>query len=202
MNALANLISTAARQFGAREAVVGADRTLTFAGVDAESNRLASYLARERGLAKGERVAILLDNCPEFVVADFALIKAGLIRVPVNPRYAAPEIEFILRHSGAAALITSASFEPAIAPLRDRCRPAVRHRCRPCARSVVAARVDRMARSARCGFAGCVRRRHRRRRRLHDRIHIRHDRPAEGRADDASARAGRTSATATRTRCS
>ena len=56
--------------------MVGAERSLTFAEVDAESNRLASYLARQRGLGKGERVAILLNNCPEFVVADFALIKA------------------------------------------------------------------------------------------------------------------------------
>ena len=118
MNALASLIFTAARQFAAREAVISAERSLTFAEVDAESNRLASYLARRHSLEKGERVAILLANCPEFVVADFALIKAGLIRVPINPRYTGPEIEYILRHSGAAALITSASFMPAIAPLR------------------------------------------------------------------------------------
>ena len=119
MNALASLISTAARQFAARIALIGDERSLTFAEADAESNRLASYLARDQSLVKGERVAILLANCPEFVIADFALIKAGLIRVPVNPRYAAPEIEFILRHSGAAVLITSAAFAAEIAPLRE-----------------------------------------------------------------------------------
>jgi len=110
MNALAELIARGGRQNGPRDAVVGATRTLSFRDVDAESNRLASFLSRELGLKKGERVAIMLANCPEFVVADFALIKAGLVRVPVNPRYAGPEVEFILNHSGAAALLTSDAF--------------------------------------------------------------------------------------------
>jgi acyl-CoA synthetase (AMP-forming)/AMP-acid ligase II len=62
----------------------------------------------------------MLPNCPEFVVADFALIKAGLIRVPVNPRYVAREIEFILVHSGAAALVTSSEFAGVMAEMRGR----------------------------------------------------------------------------------
>src|SRR5947209_3919851 len=117
MNALAELVARAGRQFGGREAVIGAERSLSFREVDAESNRLASYLSRTLRLDKGERVAILLANCPEFVVADFALIKAGLIRVPVNPRYTGPEIEFILDHSGAAALVTSAAFAGVVATI-------------------------------------------------------------------------------------
>jgi acyl-CoA synthetase (AMP-forming)/AMP-acid ligase II len=125
MNSLADLVSNAGRHHAGRTALVGDARSLTFAEVDAESNRLASYLATILGLSKGERVAILLPNCPEFVIADFALIKAALIRVPVNPRYTAPEIEFILAHSGAAALVTSTSFFAAVDLLRGRL-PALR----------------------------------------------------------------------------
>lgn len=124
-NALAELLSRAGHQFARREAVVGEQRSMTFAEVEADSNRLASYLSLALRLKKGERVAILLPNCPEFVVADFALMKAGLIRVPVNPRYTAHEIEFIMNHSAAAALVTSAAFasvveeiRPALASLR------------------------------------------------------------------------------------
>src|SRR5262245_21962284 len=120
MNELAELISRAGRRFAAREALVGGARSLSFAAVEAESNRLASALARWLGIAKGERVAILLANCPEFVVTDFALIKAGLVRVPVNPRYVAPEIEFILSHSGAAVLVTSSAFAGIIAQILPR----------------------------------------------------------------------------------
>src|SRR3984893_8851319 len=117
-NALAELISRAGREFARREAVVGEQRSMTFAEVEADSNRLASYLSVSLSLKKGERVAILLPNCPEFVVADFALIKAGLIRVPVNPRYTAREIEFIMSHSAAAALVTSAAFASVVGEIR------------------------------------------------------------------------------------
>jgi acyl-CoA synthetase (AMP-forming)/AMP-acid ligase II len=117
-NALAELLTRAGQQFARREAVVSGDRSMTFAEVEADSNRLASYLSVAAGLKKGERVAILLPNCPEFVVADFALIKAGLIRVPVNPRYTAHEIEFIMSHSAAAVLVTSAAFAGVVAEIR------------------------------------------------------------------------------------
>jgi acyl-CoA synthetase (AMP-forming)/AMP-acid ligase II len=120
MNALAELISRAGREFAEHEALVGEARSLSFAAVEAESNRLASALAGRLGVAKGERVAVLLANCPEFVVTDFALIKAGLVRVPVNPRYVAPEIEFILSHSGASVLVTSSAFAAVVAQIRPR----------------------------------------------------------------------------------
>ena len=120
MNALAELISRAGREFAGREALAGEARSLSFAAVEADSNRLASALSARLSVAKGDRVAIMLANCPEFVVADFALIKAGLVRVPVNPRYVAPEIEFILSHSGAAALVTSSAFAGVVAQILPR----------------------------------------------------------------------------------
>ena len=115
MNALAHLIARAGLQFADRVAVIGEDRALRFADVEADSNRLASALCGALGIDKGERVAILLSNCPEFIVSDFALIKAALIRVQINPRYTAREIEFILRHSGAAVLVTSSAFAGVVA---------------------------------------------------------------------------------------
>jgi long-chain acyl-CoA synthetase len=120
MNRLADLISQAGAQFAAREALADPRTRMTFAEAEADSNRLASALVRAFGLSKGERIAILLPNCIEFVLTDFALIKAGLIRVPVNPRYTAAEIEFILDHSGAAALVTCASFAESLAHIRGR----------------------------------------------------------------------------------
>ena len=117
MNTLADLISRAGRDFAEREAIVGEQGSMSFAEVEAESNRLASALARSLALTKGERVAVLLPNCPEFVIADFALIKAGLIRVPVNPRFVAPEVEFILSHSAAPLLITSSAFADVVAQI-------------------------------------------------------------------------------------
>jgi long-chain acyl-CoA synthetase len=126
MNVLAELISRAGYQFAPREALSGDRSTMTFAEVEADSNRLASALARELGVTRGERVAILLANCPEFVVADFALMKAGLIRVPINPRYTAGEITFILKHSAATVLITGPGFEAVVPEIR-RATSSLRH---------------------------------------------------------------------------
>ena len=110
MNVLADLLGRAGAQFAERTALVGERRSLRFAEVEAESNRLASAFLAHLGFARGDRVAILLANCPEFAITDFALIKGGLVRVPVNPRYTASEIEYILAHSGAVALVTSNAF--------------------------------------------------------------------------------------------
>lgn len=115
MNALAELISRAGCQFAEREALIDGSRALSFSQVEADTNRLASALSHGVGLTKGVRVAILLPNCAEFVLTDFALIKAGLIRVPVNPRFIGAEIEFILSHSGAAALITCEAYASTLA---------------------------------------------------------------------------------------
>ena len=120
MNVLAELISRAGRQYSGHTALVGEHRTLTFVDVEAESNRLASALASKLEVARGERVAILLANVPEFVVTDFALIKAGLLRVQINPRYTASEVEFIVNHSGASVLVTSAAFADIVLRVRER----------------------------------------------------------------------------------
>ncbi len=92
---------------------------LSFGDVEDASNRLASAFLGPLGLSKGDRVAILLPNCPEYIVTDFALLKAGLVRVPINPRLVGPEVAYILDHSGAAALITAPDFADLVAKVRD-----------------------------------------------------------------------------------
>ena len=55
------------------------------------------------GVRKGDRVAIMLPNCPQFVVAYCATLRVGGVAVPFNPLYSAREIEYQLRDSGARA---------------------------------------------------------------------------------------------------
>lgn len=125
MNKLAMLITQASAYNAGRTALIAGDRRLTFAEVEDESNRLAAaFLAL--GLQKGDRVAILLPNSPEFVCADFALIKAGLVRIPLNPRLAPPEIEYIIQDSGAAVVLFGTEFNAIFTAMKDRL-PDVRH---------------------------------------------------------------------------
>ena len=78
--------------------------TISYGQMAERAASLAGGLA-ERGVARGEVVALLAYNCPEFVETVFAANYLGAIAMPVNWRLAAPEVRFILEHSGARALV-------------------------------------------------------------------------------------------------
>lgn len=83
------------------------DTELSYGAVDAASGRLAAGLLAS-GLVPGEKVAVQLPNLPQFVIAYFGIVKAGLTMVPLNPLFTAREIEYHLADSDARLLITSA----------------------------------------------------------------------------------------------
>lgn len=94
-------------------------REVTYREIDESSRALAAELAG-RNLVAGDRVAVLADNCPEYVVLFFACARSGLVITPLNWRLAPPELAFQIRHSGAALLVVSQSREElAAAALRD-----------------------------------------------------------------------------------
>jgi long-chain acyl-CoA synthetase len=81
------------------------ESTFTYEQVDEISGRVAAAL-RDLGLERGDRVAVQLPNLPHFLFSYFAILKAGLVMVPVNPLLKAREIDYHLRDSGARLLIT------------------------------------------------------------------------------------------------
>ena len=85
-------------------AVVDGDERYTFAEFDAAVNRAAGALAA-RGLAKGDRLALLGRNSWSFAVLVFATAKLGVVLVPINFMLNADEIRYILGHSGATAMV-------------------------------------------------------------------------------------------------
>ncbi|HEY0445000.1 MAG TPA: class I adenylate-forming enzyme family protein [Allosphingosinicella sp.] len=82
---------------GANEAVVADGERLTFAELNANAQRLAQALAGGWGIAKGDRVAIAMRNCPAWIVAYMAVLKAGGIAVLVNGWWQPQELEHGLR---------------------------------------------------------------------------------------------------------
>ncbi len=84
-------------------------KALTYPELESRTNRLANGLLR-LGLRKGDRVAVMLFNCAEFVEIDCALAKAGLVVVPVNWRYVDDEIAFVVANSDAKAMIVGEDF--------------------------------------------------------------------------------------------
>jgi long-chain acyl-CoA synthetase len=106
-SALAMFAATARRAPDA-VAIRHRDSALTFAGLDERSGAFAAALA-QRGVARGDRVALYLQNVPEFVVAALAAWKLGAIAVPVNPMLKEREVRTLLDDCEPAALVTLAS---------------------------------------------------------------------------------------------
>jgi acyl-CoA synthetase (AMP-forming)/AMP-acid ligase II len=104
---LGTYLSRSAMYWPDEVAVACADRKWTFAGLESEANRLAAALIG-RGLRPGDAVASLAWNRGELVVVEFALYKAGLLRVPVNARLGRGEVEHVLENSAARVVFVDA----------------------------------------------------------------------------------------------
>jgi 3-oxocholest-4-en-26-oate---CoA ligase len=94
----------------AREAVVCGDRRISFSELDDRARRLAWHLAHEAELERGDKVAIDLVNCPEYLETFFAALKLGCVPVNVNYRYLADEVHYIVDNSDAKAVVCGAEF--------------------------------------------------------------------------------------------
>ncbi|MGI9332778.1 MAG: class I adenylate-forming enzyme family protein [Gammaproteobacteria bacterium] len=95
------------REHAHSDAIVDGDVRLSYAELDEHVQRVAANL-RASPLQAGDRIAIVLDNRWQFVVALLASIRAGLIAVPLNVRLAAPELNRILKDCGARVVIAEA----------------------------------------------------------------------------------------------
>ncbi|WP_019122982.1 class I adenylate-forming enzyme family protein [Brevibacillus massiliensis] len=104
METLGCIAKKTCRQFSAQTAVAEGERSFTYAELRDRSFRLAKAL-HDKGLKKGDRVAILMSNRIEHVELDIAIALTGLVKVPLNYRLHAKEHEYILEHSGASLLI-------------------------------------------------------------------------------------------------
>ena len=80
------------------------DARLTWDDIGRLTDRFAAGL-QSLGVRKGDRVAIMLPNCPQFVIAFYGALKAGAVVVPTNPLYTAPELQHQLEDSGATTLV-------------------------------------------------------------------------------------------------
>jgi long-chain acyl-CoA synthetase len=107
MDGPGEILRAAAARFGEKPALVTASRTLSFAELDALSDRVAGWLAA-RGVRPGQPVSLYAQNRWEWVVAYHGALKAGAVVNPVNVMLTPEELAFVLRDCAAAAVFTSA----------------------------------------------------------------------------------------------
>ncbi|MDT4908476.1 MAG: long-chain acyl-CoA synthetase, partial [Pseudonocardiales bacterium] len=119
---IGQLVSSGAARTPSRCAIIDAHTRLTWAELDRAVTRAALALLAA-GAASGDRVALELGTGIPFAVLYLGALRAGLVAVPVNPAYTQPEIEHILRDSGAALHITAAAADVLLAAAPDGADP-------------------------------------------------------------------------------
>lgn len=104
---LADLVSDTAARTPDAPAIIVADRTVAWSELERLIRAVAGGLVA-RGLQRGDRVAMLVGNSPEFVYTYFGILRAGMVAVPINTSYTAREVTQLLEQSEAGLLVCDA----------------------------------------------------------------------------------------------
>ena len=102
---LGELLNVSAKKYPERIAIVFGQKKITYKILDELTNDIASGLI-DLGIKKGDKVALFLDNCPEFVISYYGILKAGGVVVPINYMFKIEEAKYILEDSQTKAMIT------------------------------------------------------------------------------------------------
>jgi len=106
---LVALMEESFKKYAGRTAYSFMGKDISYAQTDSLSQAMAAYL-QGLGLSKGDRVAIMMPNIPQYPVAVAAILRAGLVVVNVNPLYTPRELEHQLKDSGAKAIVIIENF--------------------------------------------------------------------------------------------
>jgi long-chain acyl-CoA synthetase len=116
---LVDYLTDLARDHGSKPAVLFKGSTMSYRQLDAQSTACAAAL-HAMGVRKGDRVALVLPNCPQFLVAEFGAWKAGAIVVALNPTYSEREFEQALDSTRATVVVTLTPFYARIKNIQGR----------------------------------------------------------------------------------
>ncbi|WP_297720843.1 long-chain-fatty-acid--CoA ligase [Limnohabitans sp. Rim8] len=123
-SSLVTLMQEGFSQFADRTAFSFMGKDLSYADLDTQSQAMAAYF-QSLGLAKGDRIAIMMPNVPQYPIAVAAILRAGYVVVNVNPLYTPRELEHQLKDSGSQAIVIIENFASTL----DKCisQTAVKH---------------------------------------------------------------------------
>jgi fatty-acyl-CoA synthase len=112
-----NNIEVSAARFPNRNAIVFYDKLLTYAEFKQQAEQLAGFLQKKCGVKRGDRVALDMQNSPQFVIAYYAILRADAMVVPINPMNLTGELEHYADDSGAKVFICAQEVFPHVEPL-------------------------------------------------------------------------------------
>ena len=101
-----NFLENSATRHPDKIAVIHDDQRTTYTQLNTQANSLAAHL-QQNGIKKGDRVALLLENSTEYVIAYYATLKAGAVASPLNPGLKPDGLQYLLNHLEPTTIITS-----------------------------------------------------------------------------------------------
>lgn len=116
---LKQMLERAAERYAGKAAVAMGERRLSYAELDEASNKVANALVGI-GVKKGDRVALLLTNSPEFVAIYFGIVKIGAVAVLLDPKYKLTELLSLCDDSKPRVMVTESPCLEQLAPVLDR----------------------------------------------------------------------------------
>jgi len=108
MENIIELWNDTAARFPDKAAALWEDRSYSYSEMDLSIRSLSGQLQQSFGLGPGDKVALLMPNCVEFVIAYLSILRTGAVALPVNIRLKPPEIRFILEDAGVSGLMVHA----------------------------------------------------------------------------------------------
>ncbi|MDD2546446.1 MAG: long-chain-fatty-acid--CoA ligase [Burkholderiaceae bacterium] len=114
---LTHYLEVAAQRDPDKPAVIFCGAVLTYAQLRGRVEALAGYLRHRLGVQRGDRVLLLSQNCPQFVAAYYAVLRAGAVVVPVNAMSTLGEVRYFVEDSGARVAIVAQELLPQVQPL-------------------------------------------------------------------------------------
>jgi acyl-CoA synthetase (AMP-forming)/AMP-acid ligase II len=109
-------LEAAARRYPDKAAIVFYDTIVSYAELKREVDALAGFLQQRFDIDRGDRVLLMSQNCPQFVIAYYAILRADAVVVPVNAMSTARELEHYIADSGAKAAIVAQELLKSVAP--------------------------------------------------------------------------------------
>jgi long-chain acyl-CoA synthetase len=116
---LATAFLESARKCAGKQAIFWGEEVVTYDDLVAQSRWVALELTNTLKVQPGDRVAIWLKNCPEFVSVLFGILQAGAVAVPINNFLKPDEVSYILKDCGAKVLVSSSEMKEGTARLRE-----------------------------------------------------------------------------------
>jgi fatty-acyl-CoA synthase len=111
-------LDISARRYPNKAALIFYGRELSYRQLQEEVDALAGYLQQVCGVSRGDRVLLHMQNCPQFVIGFYAILRADAVVVPVNPMLLTDELRHTLEDSGARVVLSAQELLPQLQPLR------------------------------------------------------------------------------------